>query len=95
MRTYPRIPTDMQKFEDLIITHDGYHTTDIALAATLRCLNIPLVDVEMEGTRGTFVFNSVPDTVLREYNFGSIKVEPQQFHGFIKQLAGIVRRKTQ
>lgn len=71
-----------------------YKTTDIVLAATLKYNSTHLADVEMEGTRGTFVFKNVDDQLLTDFDLGNILVEPCGFHNIIKQLSSIVRRKA-
>jgi hypothetical protein len=71
-----------------------YKTTDIVLAATLRLKNHQLVDIELRGKQGTFVFLDVEQEFLDDFDLGKHLVEPISFNGEIKSLTTIIRRKV-
>lgn len=70
-----------------------FKTSDIVLASTLKINGIPLLDIEMVGTRGVFVFDSVSKELLQSFDLGELTVEPNSFHQAVKQLTTAVRRK--
>lgn len=74
---------------------DRYKTTDIVLAATLKTLGYMLVDIEVQGTKGTFVFGNVDVDFLTQFDLGKHRVEPVEFNNAIKQLTTSVRRMIQ
>lgn len=69
-----------------------YKTSDIVLAATLKTKGYKLADIEIMGTKGTFVFENVDKDVLMEFDLGNVLVEPISFNNAIKQLTTSVRR---
>ena len=69
-----------------------YKTSDIVLAATLKIKGVKLVNIEISGTKGTFVFENVDKSILMDFDLGNIKVEPVSFNNTIKQLTTSVRR---
>ena len=69
-----------------------YKTSDIVLAASLKVHGFELETIEINGTKGVFVFNDVTDEFLKEYDLGRVKVEPIAFNGTIRQLTTSVRR---
>lgn len=73
------------------MTH--YKTTDIILAACLKVQGYDLIDIELNGNKGTFCFGQIEDEVLEEYDLGRASVEPVAFNNAIKQLTTSVRRK--
>ena len=72
-----------------------YKTTDIILAACLRLNNFNMTEIELQGNKGTFVFQNVDDDFIHEYDLGKCLVEPVAFNNMIKQLTTSVRRMTQ
>ena len=40
---------------------ESFRTTDIILAAVLRLHDVELIDIEIVGNKGTFVFTNVDD----------------------------------
>lgn len=72
--------------------HTEYKTTDIVLASFLRLSNCPMLRIEKQGQKGTFVFGSVQDEFIRAYDLGNAQVEPVAFNNAIKQLTTSVRR---
>ena len=72
-----------------------YRTSDIILAAVIRLDGYPLKTIELQGNKGTFVFEGVDECVIQSYDFGQCSVEPVAFNGMIKQLTTSVRRMTQ
>lgn len=72
-----------------------YKTTDIILAACLRLNNHQLLSIEVNNTKGTFVFENVDKQLLADYDLGKVRVEPVSFNNTIKQLTTSVRRMTQ
>lgn len=70
-----------------------YKTSDIVLAASLKTIGKPLVSVELQGAKGIFVFEEVEQEFLDGFDLGQIRIEPVAFHGAVKQLTTIVRRK--
>lgn len=75
-------------------TLTSYSTTDIVIAATLKSQGHRLVDVRLDGQRGTFVFSNIPETTIQDFNFGNLRVEPSNFHTCVKQLSAIIRRRV-
>lgn len=69
-----------------------YKTSDIVLASTLKIKGSKLVDIEISGTKGTFVFEDVDKQILLDFDLGNILVEPVTFNNTIKQLTTSVRR---
>jgi hypothetical protein len=74
-------------------TMDNYKTTDIILAACMKLKGINLIDIEIHGNKGTFVFEHVDENLIAEYDLGNCLVEPITFNNTIKQLTTSVRRK--
>lgn len=74
---------------------ERYKTTDIVLAATLKTLGHGLLDIEVQGTKGTFVFGEVDPDFLTQFDLGKQRVEPVEFNNAIKQLTTSVRRMVQ
>lgn len=71
-----------------------YQTTDIILAACLRLNGYDMTDIELTGSKGTFVFVDVDDSFVQDYDLGKCRVEPVAFNNAIKQLTTSVRRMT-
>lgn len=71
---------------------DVYKTTDIVLAAALKVSNFSLLKIELQGTKGVFVFEDVEDQYLTDFDLGKQTVEPVEFNNTIKQLTTSVRR---
>jgi len=74
---------------------EKYETSDIVLAACLRLLCIEMVDIEVIGNKGTFIFANVDPNIINEYDLGRCNVEPVAFNNAIKQLTTSVKRMTQ
>ena len=72
-----------------------YKTTDIVLAASLVVHGFKMTSIETVGSRGTFVFESVDDDFLLQYDLSKCAVEPVAFNNAIKRLTTSVRRMTQ
>ena len=72
-----------------------YRTTDIILAACLRLRDYEMTEIELSGSKGTFIFNDVDDEFIHEYDLGKCVVEPVAFNNMVKQLTTSVRRMTQ
>lgn len=72
--------------------HAEFRTTDIVLAACLKLYQYEMVDIEVEGNKGTFVFLNVDRDIMTSYGAGRCKVEPQNFNNVVKQLTTSVRR---
>ena len=73
---------------------ESFRTTDIILAAVLRLLDVELIDIEISGNKGTFVFTNIDDDIISQYDLGKCMVEPVSFNNTIKQLTTSVRRMT-
>ncbi len=73
---------------------ESFNTTDIVLAAVLRLQDIELIDIEIAGNKGTFIFTNIDDDFLIQYDLGKSTVEPVAFNNMIKQLTTSVRRLT-
>ncbi len=73
---------------------ESFRTTDIVLAAVLRLQDIELIDIEIAGNKGTFIFTNIDDDFLIQYDLGKSTVEPVAFNNMIKQLTTSVRRLT-
>ncbi len=67
-------------------------TSDIVLAAAMRCAGYSLDRIEKNGARGVFCFLDVHEEFLTAYDLGQVKVEPQAFNSNIKQLTTATRR---
>lgn len=72
--------------------HTEYKTSDIVLAAFLKLSSCAMLGIEKQGQKGTFVFEHVPDDLIRQYDLGRAQVEPIAFNNAIKQLTTSVRR---
>jgi hypothetical protein len=73
---------------------ESFKTTDIVLAAVLRLNDIELINIEVAGNKGTFIFTNIDDGFLVQYDLGKALVEPVAFNNMIKQLTTSVRRLT-
>lgn len=73
---------------------ESFRTSDIILAAVLRLSDIELIDIEISGNKGIFVFVNVNDEFVSQYDLGKCQVEPVAFNNAIKQLTTSVRRMT-
>lgn len=73
---------------------ESFRTTDIILAAVLRLSDIELIDIEITGNKGTFIFVNISDDFISQYDLGKCQVEPVAFNNTIKQLTTSVRRMT-
>ena len=69
-----------------------FSTSDIILAACLRIHGFEMTSIEKQGNKGTFVFVSVADDFILNYDLGKILVEPIAFNQMIKTLTTAVRR---
>lgn len=72
-----------------------YKTTDIVLAASLVVHGQKMVKIEVQGSRGTFVFEDIDQGFLDDYELSKCAVEPVAFNNAIKRLTTSVRRMTQ
>lgn len=70
-----------------------YKTSDIVLAAALKVEGSTLISVDIFGSKGIFVFEDVEQEFLDRFDLGQTRIEPVSFHGAVKQLTTIVRRK--
>lgn len=69
-----------------------YKTSDIVLAASLKQHGYTMLRIDVEGTKGIFVFVDVDKRFLQDFDLGNIKVEPVTFNNTIRQLTTSVRR---
>jgi hypothetical protein len=69
------------------------NTQDIVLAATLKVLGFNLNRIEKNGNKGTFVFDSVDEKIIEDYDLGNLAVEPVAFNSAIKALTTATRRQ--
>ena len=70
-----------------------FKTSDIVLASCLKMNNCKLENIQVDATgRGTFVFTSVEDSLIQEFDLGNMLVDPVAFNNTIKQLTTAVRR---
>jgi hypothetical protein len=67
-------------------------TTDIVLAAYLKVCGYKLSEIVKNGNKGTFVFLSIPEKIVNEYDLGQSKVEPKALNYEIKALTTAARR---
>lgn len=72
----------------------NYKTTDIILAACLRLKGFEMVEIELNGSKGTFCFDEVDDDILTDFDLGRMLVEPVTFNNTVKQLTTSVRRMS-
>lgn len=73
---------------------ESFRTMDIILAAVLRLNDVELIDIEISGNKGTFVFTNVDGEFIGQYDLGKCLVEPVAFNNMVKQLTTSVRRMT-
>ena len=73
---------------------ESFKTSDIVLAAVLRLNDIELIDIEVVGSKGTFIFTNIDKDFLVQFDLGKSQVEPVAFNNMIKQLTTSVRRLT-
>ena len=73
---------------------ESFKTSDIVLAAVLRLNDIELIDIEVIGSKGTFIFTNIDKDFLIQFDLGKSLVEPVAFNNMIKQLTTSVRRLT-
>jgi hypothetical protein len=73
---------------------ESFKTSDIVLAAVLRLNDIELIDIEVIGSKGTFIFTNIDNDFLIQFDLGKSLVEPVAFNNMIKQLTTSVRRLT-
>jgi hypothetical protein len=73
---------------------ESFKTSDIVLAAVLRLNDIELIDIEVMGSKGTFIFTNIDADFLVQFDLGKALVEPVAFNNMIKQLTTSVRRLT-
>ena len=71
---------------------ENFKTTDIILAAVLKLKDYKLLDIERNGSKGTFVFLDVKQEDVKEVDLGEARVEPIAFNNAIKSLTTAVRR---
>lgn len=69
-----------------------FRTSDIILAACLKLHSYKMSSIEVDGNKGTFIFDDVPQNIINEYDLGQLLVEPVAFNNAIKQLTTSVRR---
>lgn len=77
-------------YRNIVMTE--YNTTDIVLAAALKLKGFNMLRIDVEGSKGTFVFEDVDKNVLQDFDLGKITVEPVAFNNTIRQLTTSVRR---
>jgi len=73
---------------------ESFKTTDIVLASVLRLRDIELIDIEIAGNKGTFIFTNIDEDFIIQYDLGKCTVEPVAFNNMVKQLTTSVRRLT-
>ncbi len=71
-----------------------FKTSDIILAACLKLNDIEMIKIELDGNKGTFVFEEVDQEYVDDYDLGKCQVEPVTFNNAIKQLTTSVRRMS-
>ena len=69
-----------------------FSTTDIVLAAYLKVQGYKLSDIVKNGNKGTFVFASIPEELINEYDLGQASIEPKALNYEIKALTTAARR---
>jgi hypothetical protein len=69
-----------------------YRTTDIVLAATLKCRGNVLEKIDIDGKRGIFHFSGVDTEFLDSFNTGKVMVEPCAFHSEVRSLTQALSR---
>ena len=47
---------------------ESFKTSDIVLAAVLRLNDIELIDIEVAGNKGTFIFTNISEDFLIQYD---------------------------
>lgn len=71
---------------------DRFETSDIVLAAYLKVEGYRMIEILKNGNKGTFVFATVGDDVINEYDLGQSQVEPKSLNYEIKALTTAARR---
>lgn len=69
-----------------------YRTSDIVLAASLKIHKYEMIRIDVEGSKGIFVFKDVDKEFLTDFDMGRVTVEPVAFNHSIRQLTTSVRR---
>ena len=69
-----------------------FEATDIVLAAYLKVNGHRLIEILKNGNKGTFVFGSVDDNIINDYDLGKSTVEPKSLNYEIKALTTAARR---
>jgi len=67
-------------------------TTDIVLAALLRCRGHQLSKLIKNGSKSSFQFKNVPIELLNQYDLGQALVEPRLFNHEVRALASACMR---
>ncbi len=71
-----------------------FKTSDIILAACLKITEANMVKIELNGNKGTFIFEDVDAEYIDDYDLGKCLVEPVTFNNAVKQLTTSVRRMS-
>ncbi len=73
-------------------TPDEYRTSDLGQAAYLLARDVPLLRVDHEGDRATFVFpGTARGTGRLFYHPGQNSVDARRFHLSLRELRGLAR----
>lgn len=72
--------------------NEHFSTSDIILAAYLKLNDCPLIRIDKEGAKGTFIFTNVTKQLVDTFDIGEAKVEPMRFNQTIKALNTAVKR---
>lgn len=69
-----------------------FATSNIVLAAYLRCNGLELHKIEMNGAKGTFFFEA-PEEMINDFDLGHARVEPNRFNSAVRELNVACNRK--
>ena len=67
-------------------------TSNLVLAASLKCLGYELVKIDKNASKGTFCFKDVDDEDLIKFDIGQLRIEPLAFSNTQKMLVTAARR---
>jgi hypothetical protein len=73
----------------------SYNTDNIAIAAALRVYGHQIQQVEIEGRRATFIFNSSVEGEAEDIHMGRKLVDAISFHQELRRLSGLAKSMSQ
>ena len=68
-----------------------FTSTDMCLVAALAFMGYPLIRFDKFQNKATFYLEA-PKSMLKQYDLGQLRVEPNEFSGIIRRLSAAVKR---